>query len=462
MVYCLTVLSVPLLRRRSRASINVEGGCKVQTQKAGAKPFPFFPSPPRSIQETGLNLGFIADLVLKFLYYEGFMTGSKVAEALTLPFTGVVDRVLEFLRRERLCEVRGSKTVREADFEYVITEKGAEKAKDVLERSQYVGPAPVPLKDYRNAVRAQALSRNAFPPDRLRKALSHLVLGRDILDKLGPALNMGHSLFLYGPPGNGKTAISEALGRLIMSDYIFIPFAVEVEGMVIKVFDNVNHKLATDGETGELLDYDRRWLLIHRPFIVTGGELTLEDLDLIYNEVTRYYEAPIQMKANGGMLLVDDFGRQRARPQEILNRWIVPLEKRVDFLTLHTGLKIEIPFEVFIVFSTNLPPHTLADEAFLRRIRYKVEMRNPTFEEYRLIFKQECQKRGIPYDERALVYLLKEHYLKEKVPLRACHPRDLLDEIVSMAKYSNRPPRLTKEAIDKAWASYYLSLKSGK
>ncbi|HDN80530.1 MAG: ATP-binding protein [Chloroflexi bacterium] len=419
--------------------------------------FPFFPNPPRSLKETGLNLGFLSDLVLKTLYFEGFMTGSQIAEALSLPFSGVVDKVLEFLRRERLCEVRGSKSVSERDFEYVITEKGSEKAKEVLERSQYVGPAPVPLEDYRKAIKAQALSRNPISPGKLRKALSHLVLGEDVLSKLGPGVNMGRSIFLYGPPGNGKTAISEAIGKLIMEDTMFIPYAVEVNGHVIKVYDNLNHKLVVQ-EAETLIQYDRRWLLIHRPFLTAGGELTMEDLDLIYNEITKYYEAPLQMKANGGMLLIDDFGRQQARPQDILNRWIVPLEKRVDYLTMHTGLKIEIPFEVLIVFSTNLPPHRLADEAFLRRIRHKIEVRNPTFEEYRLIFKRECERRGIPYDEKVLIYLLKEHYIKNKIPLRACHPRDLLDEIESIARYSNTSPRLTREMIDKAWSSYYLSI----
>ncbi|MCS7286940.1 MAG: ATP-binding protein [Anaerolineae bacterium] len=419
--------------------------------------FSFFPSPPRSIRDTGLNLGLLVDLTLKFLYLEGFMTGAQIADALALPFTGVVDKVLEFIRREHLCEVRGSKSVSERAFEYVITEKGSDKAKEAMERSQYVGPAPVPLEEYRKAIKAQPLSAHPITPEKLRQALSHLVLGEDILRQLGPAVTMGHSLFLYGPPGNGKTAISESIGKLISEASLFIPYAVEVNGHIIKVFDNLNHKLVVQGAE-ELIQYDRRWLLIHRPFITVGGELTLENLDLVYNEITKYYEAPLQMKANGGMLLIDDFGRQQARPQDILNRWIVPLERRVDYLSLHTGLKIEIPFEVFVVFSTNLPPSQLVDEAFLRRIRYKVELRNPTFDEYRQIFRRECELKGIPYDDSALVYLLKEHYIKQKVPLRACHPRDLLEQLMSIARYTNRPVRLTKELIDEAWSAYYLSI----
>lgn len=420
--------------------------------------FAFFPPPPRSIKDTGLNLGLLLDLTLKTLYLEGFMTGAQIANALALPFAGVMDKVLEIMRREHLCEVRGSKAVSEHAFEYTLTDKGTEKAKEAMERSQYVGPAPVPLEDYRKAMKAQPLSAAAVTPESLRKALSHLVLGEDILRQLGPAVTMGHSLFIYGPPGNGKTAISEAIGKLISQHSIFIPYAIEVNGHIIKVYDNLNHKLVVQGAEA-IIQYDRRWLLAHRPFIAVGGELTLENLDLIYNEITRYYEAPLQMKANGGMLLIDDFGRQQVRPQDILNRWIVPLEKRVDYLTLHTGLKIEIPFEVFVVFSTNLPPSRLVDEAFLRRIRHKVEVRNPTFDEYRIIFRKECEARGIPYDENALVYLLREYYVKQKVPLRACHPRDLLDQLVSIARYTKRQPRLTKELIDEAWAAYYLSIQ---
>jgi len=314
------------------------------------------------------------------------------------------------------------------------------------------------LDYYRKAIRAQALSNIFISPREIREALSHLVLSEDIISQIGPAINSGRSIFIFGPPGNGKTSIAEAIGRLILKDSIYIPYAVEVDGHIIKVFDNLNHKPVSDREAPSE-PYDKRWILIHRPFITTGGELTLENLDLIYNEITKYYEAPLQMKANGGMLLIDDFGRQQVRPQDILNRWIVPLEKRVDFLTLHTGLKIEIPFEMLIVFSTNLPPEQLADEAFLRRIRHKIEVRNPTFDEYRLIFKKVCEEKGIPYDEKALVYLLKEYYLKLKVPLRACHPRDLIEEIINIARFSNRPPRLTKDLIDQAWESYYLSIK---
>jgi Predicted ATPase with chaperone activity len=243
---------------------------------------------------------------------------------------------------------------------------------------------------------------------------------------------------------------------MIMSGTIYIPYAVEVDGQVIKVFDSVNHVRAEAPAGGR--NVDPRWVPIRRPMIMVGGELTLETLDLVYDETNKYYEAPFQMKANGGMLLIDDFGRQQVRPRDLLNRWIVPLEKRVDFLTLHTGRKIEVPFDVLIVFATNLAPKDLVDEAFLRRIRHKIEIKNPTFDEYREIFRRVCQAKGVPYDDRGLAYLLQEHYIKPKRPLRACHPRDLVEQLCDIARYLNVPPTLSPELIDRAASAYFVEL----
>jgi predicted ATPase with chaperone activity len=435
----------------------------LSVREAAAAPAPSFEPPmPKSVEETGLGLGFLADLAIKIMYFEGYISGYRVAEAMKLPYSGVVDQVMEFLKREQFCEVKGTGGLGESGYQYVISLKGSEKAREVLDRGQYVGPAPVPLEDYTNAFRRQSLQNVAIHQRVVHQALSHLVLNERIYSQLGPAVNSGRSVFLYGPPGNGKTTIAEAVGLMIFKDNIYVPYAVEVAGQIIKVFDNINHRPVREGGGASSSRRgnrtDKRWVKIHRPFIVTGGELTLDGLDLVYDGSSKYYEAPFQMRANGGMLLIDDFGRQQVRPRDLLNRWIVPLEKRLDFLTLHTGRKIEIPFDVLIVFATNLAPTDLVDEAFLRRIRHKIEIRDPSFEEYREIFKRTCAQKGVPYDDRALAYLLQEHYIKPKVPLRACHPRDIIDQLIDIARYQNRPPALSKDLIDKACEAYFVEL----
>lgn len=434
----------------------------LNARETAAMPAPSFEPPmPKSIKETGLGLGFLADLAVKIMYFEGYISGYKIADAMKLPYTGVVDEVLEFLKREQFCEVKGAGGLGESGYQYVISAKGSEKAREVLDRGQYVGPAPVPLEAYMDAFRRQPLQSVTIHQRVMRQALSHLVLNERIFSQLGPAVNSGRSVFLYGPPGNGKTTIAEAIGLMIFTDNIYVPYAVEVDGQIIKVFDSINHRpVESEGTSSSRRGdkVDKRWVKIHRPFIVVGGELTLESLDLVYDGVSKYYEAPFQMRANGGMFLIDDFGRQLVRPRDLLNRWIVPLEKRVDFLTLHTGRKIEIPFDVLIVFATNLAPTDLVDEAFLRRIRHKIEIRDPSFEEYREIFKRICAHKGVPYDDKALAYLLQEHYIKPKVPLRACHPRDIIDQLIDIARYQNRPPILAKDLIDKACEAYFVKL----
>ncbi|MGQ9584212.1 MAG: ATP-binding protein [Anaerolineae bacterium] len=428
-------------------------------QRTGQRARVFAPTTPSSLSETGLNVGFLADLAVKVLYFEGYLTGSEIAERLCLPFTNVVQKVLEFLKRERFVEVKGSSSLRESTYQYAITSKGSDKAQEVLERSKYVGPAPVPLEAYTKAVLAQTVQRVFVSPETIRAELSHLVLPDRLISQIGPAVNSGRSMFLFGAPGNGKTAIAEAISRMILRGRVFIPYAIEIDGQVVQLFDLVNHRPVSHEETlAQFPNYDTRWVWIHRPAVMVGGELTLDRLDLIFSETSLYYEASLQMKANGGMLLIDDFGRQQARPEDLLNRWIVPLEKRVDYLTLRTGRKVEIPFDVLIVFSTNLEPADLVDEAFLRRIRHKVEVKDPTFEQYRAIFKRECEARGIAYREEALVYLLQEHYIKAGRPLRGCHPRDLLEELGNIARYAGKQPALTKELIDLAWDSYYVDL----
>jgi predicted ATPase with chaperone activity len=434
-----------------------------QTAPVGAAALdgPSWSPPPLSkLEDTGLNLLTLAELVLKVLYLGGVMTGRDMAEIVKLPFVGIVDNVLEFLKREKYVEVRGSGGLGEASFQYVISVKGSEKAREATDRSQYAGPAPVTLAQYVQSVKLQNRQRLSVHENDLRQVLEHLVISEEMLGRIGPAINSGRSIFLYGPPGNGKTTVAEVIGRMILGDDMWIPYAIDVDGQVIRVFDDVNHvvsdKERIKQQTGVISD--PRWVRIQRPMIMVGGELTLAGLDLVYDDTNKFYEAPFQVKSNGGMFLIDDFGRQQVRPRDLLNRWIVPLEKGVDFLTLHTGRKIEIPFFVLIVFSTNLDPRELVDDAFLRRIRHKIEITDPTYEQFREIFKRVCDAKHIKYDDQMLAYLLKEWYINHDRPLRSVHPRDILNQLIDIASYLNQPPALTKELLDRAAASYFVKL----
>lgn len=428
---------------------------------------PFSPPPLMNLEDTGLSPLWLQDLALKVMYFQGYLTGYKIAEEVALPFSGVVDQILEALKREKLIEVRSSQMgLGEGAYLYAITGAGIARAREALERSQYAGPAPVPLNVYVDSIRKQARTRMTVTNRMMRQVLSNLVLSETTFQNLGPAVNSGTSIFLYGPPGNGKTSVARAIGSMIQTQSIYIPYAIYVDGQVIKLYDSVNHTLAEDeegapGGTSSLRAgsrRDTRWVRIRRPFIVTGGELTLAGLDLVFDDTLKYYEAPFQVKANGGILLIDDFGRQMVRPRDLLNRWIVPLENRIDYLTLHTGRKIEIPFDVLVVFSTNLPPKDLVDEAFLRRLRHKIEIVDPTYEEYREIFRRVATSKGVTYSDQGLAYLLQEWYIKPDRKLRASHPRDLCDQILDIAQYLNVEPAMSRELIDRAARSFFVDL----
>jgi len=419
------------------------------------------PNEPMSLSETGLKIGLLSDIALKFLYYTGTATGAELSDTLKLPWTNVVDQVIDFVATEKLVDLRGGKGFGRMSVDFMLTAKGREHARDALERTTYVGPAPVPIEQYSALIQNQTRELPVVNRKALELALSHLVVPASIVDKLGPAVNSGRSLFLYGPPGNGKTSIAESVSGMFGGE-AYIPYAIEVDGQIVKVFDELVHHVvpleaARDGRR-QSYEMDRRWQICRRPSVIVGGELTLETLDLIYSETARFYEAPFQVKANGGMLLIDDFGRQKVHPTDLLNRWIVPLEKRVDYLTLHTGKKFEIPFDQLIVFSTNLDPKELVDEAFLRRIKYKIEVGNPDERQYRDIFRRVCEASGIPYVEQAVSYLIESTYKPRQIEMRSCHPRDLVQLVKDAARYRGTAPSLSRELLDNAVAVFLVDL----
>jgi predicted ATPase with chaperone activity len=412
---------------------------------------------PRSIEATRIPPAFLADLTLKVLYFGGVMQGGQIAQALRLHFSSVVEPILRALKAQHLVEVAGGSALNPLSYQYTITDKGSERTRELLARNRYVGPCPVTLEHYVSVVKAQAKIRPVIRDAMVREALQGLILSDDIIESIGPAVNSYESLFVYGPPGNGKTSIAKSIGLRLLPGNVMVPHAIYEDGQVIKVFDQANHRPVGSGEAqpAEANRLDKRWVRCYPPVVITGGELSLSDLELSWSESSRFYDAPFQLKANNGLLVIDDFGRQQMAPGELLNRWIVPLEERLDFLTFHTGKKFSIPFETFIVFSTNLDPAALVDEAFLRRISHKMGIGDPSEEQFREIMVANCESRGFKFDEAAYDHLMQEYYLRMGRSMRACHPRDLLKQMVTFAQYREEPLVMNKRLVDLAARSYF-------
>ena len=417
------------------------------------------PAIPRTLEATGMEEQFLLDFVLKSMYISVHETVSEISQEIKLS-KPVVELLLIMLRDRGLVEISGSA---ESQFllRHALTERGRARAVNALSQSAYVGPAPVPLEDYYFRVEAQSIVNERVDLGSLKKAMSDLVLPSRVLRQLGPAVNSGKALLLYGPSGNGKTSVAERLG-LVFRQTVYIPHALKVDQQIIKVYDEAVHRRAEQesppvDEHEQILDrwgaHDPRWVACRRPVLLAGGELTLGMLDLDFDPQGKFYEAPLQVKAMGGVLVIDDFGRQRVNPEELLNRWIVPLERKVDYLTLHTGKKFEIPFDAIVVFSTNLSPAELMDAAFLRRISYKVMLGQPTLEEYTEIFRRLCEIHGLKYSEKIVSYLLAEFYEKYDIPLCSVHPKLIIEHSEAAGKFYGWEPRLTHELIEEAVAN---------
>ncbi len=415
----------------------------------------YTPQEPTSLETLDISPIVVEGLILRLMHINTTMVAHEIATELCLPYYGVTEPLLVQMRDNRLIEItRGEMAA--MSYVYTITDAGRARALQFFEQTTYVGPAPVSLSSYVAIIQSQSLKNITVNAERLREAFVDLVFDDTILEQIGPAVNSGRSIFLYGPPGNGKTSICERIVRSFGGS-IFIPYAIEIKGQIIKVFDEYNHVEIKPEEDMRLQDkYDRRFRLIRRPIIIVGGELTMETLDLIWNNESRFYEAPLQMKANGGAFMFDDWGRQRVEPKTLLNRWIVPLEKRADFLTLHTGTKVEVPFDELIVFSTNLNPKDLVDDAFFRRIRYTTPINDPTPDHFRAIWKIVSEAKGVPYADEVVDYFVEKHMRSHGRPLRGCLPRDILENIIDVCRFKGIEPTVTAEMLDGAALAYFV------
>ncbi len=414
----------------------------------------FIPMEPQSFRQAKLNEAEAENIALKYFLSIGSATGRDVAEQMKLPFK-LVDEMLFQLKTDQLLVYRGSALA--GDYQYQLTDTGREKSKRLVDHCTYFGAAPVHLKDYIESVGRQSLTKRHPSAEDLAAAFADLKISETMLRRLGPAINSGRGLFLFGAPGNGKTSIAERITRAF-GDTVWIPRAISIDGEIIRLFDPSNHEIVPIEKDDSLLNQhqiDRRWIRIRRPTIVAGGELTMDSLEVTLNRSTGISEAPLQLKSNCGSLVIDDFGRQRMSTDELLNRWIVPLEKRYDFLNLPNGKKIQVPFDQLIIFSTNLEPKQLVDDAFLRRIPYKIEVKDPSEDEFRDLMKLMAEKLSFEYVESAVDYLVEKHYKGAKRPFRCCQPRDLLLQIKNLCLFERKTPTMSPESFDFAVDNYF-------
>lgn len=414
----------------------------------------FRPSAPQSLKDTRLSYTEIEKLILKTLFSAGQMTGRAICNQIKLPFP-IVESVLKQLKSEQLVHFRGTAAV--GDYEFATTDAGRDRAKRYVDECAYFGAAPVVLQDYLVAMEAQSIAKQEATEDDLHAAFSDLIIRPEMLDRLGPAINSGRGMFLFGEPGNGKTSIAERVTGCFGSS-IWIPRALTIGGEILRLFDPGIHEEIEAKDEGGLFDLtgvDQRWVQIVRPTVVAGGELTMAELEVSQNRDTKVCESPLQLKSNCGTLVIDDFGRQRMPVAELLNRWIVPLEKRYDFLNLPSGKKVQVPFDQLIVFSTNLEPKDLVDGAFLRRIPYKIEVPDPTEEDFRKLCGIMAPNMGFEFDEASVDYLIETHYKPMNRPFRACQPRDLLLQVRNYCIYKKLPKKMSPEAFDFAVSNYF-------
>jgi hypothetical protein len=418
------------------------------------------PPVPESIEETGVSPSLVEQLILKYLYFRGELLGRDIAATLGLKFS-LIDEQLETLKRQHYVGVKKSLGMGNSSGVFQLTETGRNLTREYLESNLYAGPAPVPLYQYCEVVKRQKLKDNWLNPNSLKDAFKHLVVEKDVLAQIGPAVNASKSFLIYGQPGNGKTALAESLFK-VDTDPVYMPYAIECQGNIIQLYDPIYHQKIEDQEMefsaaiSLQLPYDGRWFKCRRPFIITGGELTLDMLDLSYNKVSKVYDAPFQLKANNGIYLLDDFGRQKCSPAEILNRWIVPMERHTDYLSFQAGGKMTVPFEAFIIFSTNLRPDQLGDEAFLRRIQYKMFLRSPRAPEFTEIFERYAKSRQLLCPPGLSETFIDKHYVRGDKRFRRCHPRDVISHAIDIIHFEALPMSLTEDLLDRAFFSCFV------